>query len=314
MWPTLSPSPKCASLNKGKPIIVAGPTGVGKTSFSFELACQFDGEILGADAFQIYRGLETLSAQPTPAQLARVPHHLIGCLDPQEPCDAARYARMAQAVLAGIQSRGKTPIIVGGSGLYVKALTHGLIDTPPVDPELRAELNALTLEELQTRLDATDPTARQYLEFQNARRLIRGLEMVLLTGKSTAELRQTWLSKDSPDFRGLLLFRDREEMRARIEENVATMFQRGVLDEVRALGDIGPTARMAIGYREIQALLNGKMTEPYCRAAMVLATRQYAKRQLTWFRNQFTFSHIDLTGIRDLKESLPTALAVLQET
>ncbi len=314
MWRTLSPSPKCASLNKVSPIIVAGPTGVGKTSFAVELASQIDGEILGADAFQIYRGLEILSAQPTPEQLARVPHHLIGCLDPQEACDAARYRNMALAVLAEIAGRGKPAIIVGGSGLYVKALTHGLDPAPPADPQLRAELSALSLEELQARLDAADPTAREYLEFENPRRLIRGLEMVLLTGKSTAELRQSWASKEAPGFRGIVLTRERTEMAARIKENVDAMFPRGVIEEVRTLGEAGPTARMAIGYREIQALLRGEFSELECREAMALATRRYAKRQLTWFRNQFTFSHIDLTGIRDIKESLPTALAVIQET
>ncbi len=279
------------------------------------MARQLDGEILGADAYQVYAGLEILTAQP--ALTGTVPHHLIGFLSPAEPFDAAQFARQAGDLIRDIQARGKTPILTGGAGLYLKALTHGLSDAPPSDPVLRAELSALSADELRQRLDLADPAAREMVDFQNPRRVLRALEIHLLTGRTVAESRQSWATKDTPGFRGLLLHRDREELEARIAANVDAMFARGVVAEVAAIdlpspiADLRPpNSQFAIGMREIQALLRGEMTEPACRAAIVLATRRYAKRQLTWFRNQFNFSVVDLTGPKHL-EGLSCALGLL---
>jgi len=291
-----------ASLNSNQPIIVAGPTGVGKTAFAAELACRFGGEILGADAFQVYAGLEILTAQPDAGMRARVPHHLIGFLPPSEPFDAARFAELAREKIAAISARGRRAIITGGSGLYLKALTHGLADLPPPDPALRAELSALSLEELQRRLDESDPAARNHLDLQNPRRVLRALEIHLLTGRSTADLRDEWKDKSTPGFHGFLLTRDRAELDARITGNVQAMFPSGVVAEVGRLTEIGPTAARAIGLREIQALRRGELAERQCLEAITLATRRYAKRQLTWFRNQFTFRTIDLTGLQNTSE------------
>jgi tRNA dimethylallyltransferase len=248
-----------------------------------------------------------------------VSHHLVGFLPPSEPFDAAAFTVRAGALIPEIQARGKAPILVGGSGLYLKALTHGLDDAPPADPALRAELSALSADELRRRLDEADPAARAIIDFQNPRRVLRALEIHLLTGRSVADSRRAWASKESPGFRGLLLYREREELDARIAANVDAMFARGVIDEVRRLvGDnpafpnpaVGPTASLAIGLREILSLLRGEMSESACRDAIILATRQYAKRQLTWFRNQFNFSVIDLTGQRH-HEALSSALNLL---
>jgi tRNA dimethylallyltransferase len=230
----------------------------------------------------------------------------------------------ASSLIPEIQARGRTPLLVGGSGMYLKALTHGLDDAPPADPVLRAELSALSADELRQRLDAVDPTARRLIDFQNSRRVQRALEIVLQTGRSTAESRRAWASRDTPGYRGLLLVRDRAELDARIAANVDAMFARGVVAEVAALSSppspisdlppptlLGPTASQAIGLREIQALLRGEITEATCRDAIVLATRRYAKRQLTWFRNQFNFSVIDLTGQRHYHEALSSALNLL---
>jgi tRNA dimethylallyltransferase len=253
-----------------------------------------------------------------------VPHHLIGFLSPSEPFDAAAFVSRAGALIPEIQTRGHTPLLVGGSGMYLKALTHGLDDAPPADPALRAELSALPADELRRRLDAADPTARSVIDFQNPRRVLRALEIVLQTGRPTAESRRAWASRDTPGYRGLLLVRDRDELDTRIAANVDAMFARGVVDVVANLSDKnselpipnsqlppGPTASQAIGLREIQALLRGEMTEPACREAIVLATRRYAKRQLTWFRNQFNFPVIDLTGQRHYHEALSSALNLL---
>ncbi len=284
------------------PLIICGPTGVGKTAFAAELASRFGGEILGADAFQVYSGLEILTAQPDAALRDRVPHHLIGFLPPSEPFDAARFAALAREKIAEITAHRRRTIITGGSGLYLKAITHGLADLPPPDLALRAELSALPLADLQHRLDRADPGARHHLDFQNPRRVLRALEIHLLTGRFTADLREEWKDKSTPGFRGLLLTRDRAELDIRIAQNVTAMFQRGVVEEVRALSDIGPTAARAIGLREIQAHLRGELTQPECLDAIALATRRYAKRQLTWFRNQFTFPIIDLTGLQHPSE------------
>ena len=286
------------SPNNNPPLIVAGPTGVGKSAFAVELALRFDGEIVGADAYQVYAGMAVLTAQPGPELTSRVPHHLYGVVDPSRPFDAARYAALARETMAAITARGRRPILVGGSGLYLKALTHGLADLPPVDPVLRADLNALPLDELQARLDRVDPEARQNVDYQNPRRVLRALEIQRQTGRSTGEQRALWAGPPAMAHEGFLLVRERTELRTRIEANVHAMWEQGVMEEVAALGVPGPTAARAIGWREIQAVASGRLDRETARATMVRQTCQYAKRQLTWFRNQFNFRTIDLTGLR----------------
>ncbi|HEY5706614.1 MAG TPA: tRNA (adenosine(37)-N6)-dimethylallyltransferase MiaA [Terrimicrobiaceae bacterium] len=298
-----------ANLSSKLPIIVAGPTGVGKSAFAVDLANELGGEIIGADAYQVYRGLEILTSQPTPEMLSAVPHHLIGFLPPAEAFDAARFAAIARERISEVASLGKVPIVVGGSGLYIKALTHGLVDVPPANPTLRAKLASLSLGQLQEQLAKIDPAAR--IDSQNPRRVLRALEISLLTGRPASELRRAWGAKAAPGFRGLLLVRDREELHKYIADNVRRMFERGVAAEVRKIEAIGPTAAMAIGFREIQALNRGAITESECLAAVTQSTRRYAKRQLTWFRNQFTLSIIDLTGFRETHGILPLAMESL---
>ncbi|PTX98734.1 tRNA (adenosine(37)-N6)-dimethylallyltransferase MiaA [Spartobacteria bacterium LR76] len=299
------------SLSSNLPIIVAGPTAVGKTLLAAELAHQFGGEIVGADAYQVYEGLAVLTSQPDAETRVRVPHHLFGFLPVSEPFDAARFVQLARETMDEIAARGKIPVICGGSGLYIKALTHGIADLPAPDPALRQELDALPLEVLRERLEKADPAAAASIDLKNPRRVVRALEIFLLTGRSAADLRQGWKNPDAPGFRGIILERERGELEARIRATVDAMFARGAVDEVRALGPVGPTAQMTIGLREIQALLRGEMTETECKEAMVLSTRQYAKRQSTWFRNQFSFPRIDLTGSLPVSESLLLARQAL---
>jgi tRNA dimethylallyltransferase len=189
------------------------------------------------------------------------------------------------------------PVVTGGSGLYLKALTHGLVDVPPADPSLRTKLASLSPRQLQERLAEIDPAAR--IDFKNPRRVLRALEICILTGRPASEVRRAWRKKDAPGFRGLLLVRERAELQARIAANVRVMFERGVVAEVGKIQTIGATAAMAIGLGDIRALRRGEITLDECIAAVTLSTRRYAKRQLTWFRNQFTFEIIDLTGFRD---------------
>ena len=298
-----------ANLSSKLPIVVAGPTGVGKTAFAVDLANELDGEIIGADAYQVYRGLEILTGQPTSEMLSAVPHHLIGFLPPTEVFDAARFATIVRERISEVLSRGKVPIVTGGSGLYIKALTHGLVDVPPANPALRSELASLSPRQLQERLAKIDPAAR--IDFQNPRRVLRALEISILTGRPASEMRRGWEGKTALGFRGLLLVRERKELQARIAENVRGMFERGVVAEVGKIKAIGATAAMAIGLSDIQALRRGEITEAECIAAVTRATRRYAKRQLTWFRNQFTFQIIDLTGFRDTHGILPLAMESL---
>ncbi len=273
---------------------MTGPTGVGKSAFAVALAEKIQGEIVGADAFQIYSGLPILTAQPEPDLLARIPHHLVGVLTLEESCDAARYARMAARTIREIQSRDRTPILTGGTGLYLKALTHGLAVMHPVDASLRKSIADMKLPEALSLLRGADAQAPDQIDIQNPVRVRRALEIVLSTGKPLSASRTTWKSAGN-DFRGIILGRDRDDLRSRIAAHVDVMFDEGVVEEVRKVENVGPGASRAIGFKEIQNLIAGRMTRHECRDQIVTSTRRYAKRQLTWCRHQFSFPTINLT-------------------
>lgn len=277
-----------------RPVIVTGPTGVGKSAFALALAERIGGEIVGADAFQIYAGLPILTAQPHRVDLARKPHHLIGLLDPSESCDAARYLALLEPILTDITSRGRVPILCGGTGLYIKAFTHGLADIPRVDPALREQIRCMELPEALARLREADVDAPDSLDEKNPSRVKRALEIVLSTGRPLAESRATWKAPKRDVF-GMTLTRERHDLRHRIACHVDAMFDEGVIEEVRSSGEVGPGLARAIGRKEILELIEGKLTAHQCREAIITATRQYAKRQNTWCRNQFNFQVIPLT-------------------
>lgn len=301
------------SNTRPRPIIVTGPTGVGKSSFAAALAVSLGGEVIGADAYQIYAGLPILTAQPSPELQTLVPHHLIGFLDLRESFDVARYQRLAHAAIEEIQSRNRTPIITGGTGLYLKSLTHGLANLPPIDPLLREQIASLSLSDAIKKLASLDPEAPAQIDLRNPVRVRRALEIVLSTGQPLAIARQQWNSTSSSpyEFYGLTLLRPREELHTRISTNVASLFESGVVEEVRSAQEAGLTASKAIGYREIQALLRGETTLAECREAIILATRQYSKRQITWCRTQFAFPNFELSDTLTEKETLDSALALL---
>ena len=299
------------SNTRPRPIIVTGPTGVGKSSFAAALAVRLGGEVIGADAYQIYAGLPILTAQPSQELQALIPHHLIGFLDLRESFDVARYQRLALAAIADIQSRHRTPIIVGGTGLYLKSLTHGLANMPPVDPLLREQIATLSLSDAINKLASLDPDAPAQIDLRNPVRVRRALEIVLSTGHPLAKAREQWKSNAPLDFCGLVLSRPREELHSRIESNVASLFECGVVEEVRSAQEASLTASKAIGYREIQALLRGETTLAQCQEAIILATRQYSKRQITWCRTQFDFPVLELSQNHTEKETLDSALSLL---
>ena len=293
-------------------VIIAGPTGVGKTALSLRLAGLIHGEIVGADAFQIYAGLPLLTAQPTAAQRDSVPHHLIGSVDPAESYDAGRYRRQAEALLREIVSRGKRPIIVGGTGLYLKSLLGGLDDLPGNDPYLRERFSRLDLPDLIERLRALDPDAPAGIDLANRRRVERALEIVMLTGKPLAVSR-TGIRPLPVGVRAILLVREREELHERIAANVEAMFARGVESEVESLPEerVGTTASMTLGLREIRSLLRGEISRPAVVESITTSTRRYAKRQMTWFRNQHDFPELNMSGFHDPEQAMKEACRLM---
>ena len=275
---------------------IVGPTATGKSELAADVAREIGAEIVNADAFQIYRGLDLLTAKPDAATLAKAPHHLIGTMPIWEEMNAEKFRREALRVIEEIHSRGKLAIIAGGSGLYIKALTHGLSAAPAPNPKLRAELNELTLEQLRSRLIDLDPEIAAKIDLKNPRRVVRALEICLTTGKTVAAVADSGPRPPvaaTPD--GVFVFRNREELHARINQRVQEMFENGVLEEVRAIEEIGTTAAKTIGLREIREHLEGKTSISQCIAAIQQGTRRYAKRQLTWFRHQTSFEPLNLS-------------------
>ena len=282
---------------------IVGPTATGKSKLAADVAQEIGAEIVSADAFQIYHGLDVLTAKPDAATFAKAPHHLIGTVPLHEEMNAEKFRRVAARTIDEIHSRNKLAIVVGGSGLYVKALTHGLSSVPESDPTLRAKLNATSLEELRSQLIALDPQAARKIDMQNRRRLVRAVEICLLTGKAVSTQRIQWRSvaeivdtERPPSMtRGIFVFRDRDELYPRINHRVKAMFENGVIEEVRAIGAISSTALKMIGLCEIRELLAGRMSILQCVATIQPATRRYAKRQLTWFRRQTNFEPLNLS-------------------
>ena len=272
---------------------IVGPTAVGKSDIAADVAQQLGAEIVNADAFQIYRGLDLLTAKPEAPTLARAPHHLTGTMSILEEMNAEKFRRLALQMISEIHSRGKLAIVVGGSGLYVKALTHGLSAVPASDRKTRAKLNKLSLDQLCRRLVKIDPESARKIDLKNRRRVVRALEICLLTGRPASQQHTEW--RDDVATRGVVVFRNRDELYERINRRVETMFEKGVIEEVRAAGAMSETASKMIGLREIRALLDGKMSVLQCAAAIQQATRRYAKRQLTWFRRQTNFQLLNLS-------------------
>ena len=351
---------------------IVGPTAVGKSEVAAAVAQRLGAEIVSADAFQIYRGLDLLTAKPDPATLAKAPHHLIGAVPLSEEMNAEKCRAMADGIIA----RGKPVIVVGGTGLYVKALTHGLATLPGANSKLREKLERTTSEELFRSLCALDPNGAAKVDRQNRRRLIRAVEVCLLTGKSFSSQRVEW-SQSLPENgvlvtrerielykrinqrveemfaagvveevravknlgptaekidrqnrrrlirsvevclltgkpfssqrvewnqllpqNGVLVTRERIELYARINRRVEEMFAAGVVEEVRAVRNLGSTAEKTLGVREIRALLAGEISRAQCIAKIQQATRRYAKRQLTWFQRQTNFASLNLSAHR----------------
>ena len=275
------------------PYYICGPTASGKSSLALETARRLNGEIVNADAFQLYRGLEIVSAAPSAAELATVPHHLYGVLAPTDRADAQRYVELARPVIADILSRGKTPVVTGGSGLYLKFLTHGAAPLPTADAALRAEMDEKSLGQLVAELERLDPVEASRTALQNRRFVSRALEICILSGQKASDLRDRWESQTaeiSSHLHGTVIQRTRPDLHRRIGLRTKAMLAGGALDEVAALTEVSDNLEKAIGFREIRDLLAGKIDPATCEDLINAAPRQYAKRQETWFRREHWLS------------------------
>jgi len=291
------------SMDPCRPFYLVGPTGSGKSTLALELAERCGGEIVNADAYQIYDELRILTARPSPEEEARLSHHLYGALSVTEICDAGRYLNLAKPVIEEISGRGRVPIVVGGSGLYVKALTHGLDDVPSASPEIREELNALDDKTLLAQLKERDPEALTLIDPRNRRYVQRALEIILTTGQPWTETRKAW-AHDPEELRGAFINWPRELLYARIDERVPQMFAAGAVAEVQAIFQWSVTSERAIGVLEVQQLLAGELDEATCITAIQQSTRRYAKRQLTWFRREKWLHSVELEPEMSLREVL----------
>ncbi len=280
---------------KPKIIAVVGPTAGGKSALALTLAERLDGEIVSCDSMQIYRGMDIGTAKPTPAERAAIPHHLIDIAEPEEPFSAVDYVAAAGEAVTDILSRGKLPILCGGTGLYLDAFLRGeSVETPGADPALREELLALATERgaefLHAQLREVDPESADAIHPNNLRRVIRALELYRTTGVTKTEWDRR--SREAPSrFRATVLglsYTNRNILYDRIERRVDQMLTDGLLEETRALAARGvfhhsPTAAAAIGYKELLPYLAGECTLEDAIAELKTATRRYAKRQMTWF-------------------------------
>lgn len=275
------------------PFYVVGPTGSGKSTVAQALAERWGGEIVNADAFQLYGGMPIITAAPTLEDRAQVPHWLYGVLAPTEESHVARYAEMAMETLREVRAKGRRPIVVGGSGLYVKALTHGLAEVPPGDPELRSELETLSQEVRVAWLEKVDPEGARSMNLRNPRYVMRALEMTLLSGYPASVLKAGWRREPKTEVEGICLQWERAELYARINARVEEMIALGAVTEVAALpAELSSTASRAIGVRELQRHLAGEWTLAEAVAAIQQASRRYAKRQETWFRREKVFRRL----------------------
>ena len=275
------------------PILLAGPTGVGKSLLAILLAKRTGGEVISVDSMQVYRGMDIGTAKPTPEERQQVPHHLIDILDLSESFDAAQFARRARAAVTDIQSRRRLPILCGGTGLYFKAFLEGLDEAPPADRGLRATLEATPLAELLEELQQRDPVAFGKIDRNNRRRVVRALEVIRLTGQPFSGQRASRPPADrNPDLetRFFCLFRSREDLRERISRRVDRMFGEGLVDETRRLLEQGlgrnQTALQALGYRQVAEFIEGRRSLAETMELVKVRTWQFARRQMTWFRHQ----------------------------
>ena len=277
---------------KPRVVCILGPTAVGKTEAALELAGRYGGEIVSADSMQVYRYMNIGTAKPTPEERSRVFHHLIDVADPDEPFDVARYIGMARGVVSALHREGKPVFIVGGTGLYIRALLGGLIDGPGADEELRRELKqemkVRGKAHLYERLKARDPRAADRINPRDGIRIIRALEVIENTGKSIVEFQEGHRFREAPyETLRIGLRLDRDRLNERIDRRTERMVADGFAAEVRRLLDMGYKESLkpmqSLGYRHMTAHIAGRQSLERTVDDIQKDTRRYAKRQMTWF-------------------------------
>lgn len=299
-----------------KILVITGPTASGKTGISLELASRFNAEILSADSRQVYERLDIGTAKPTVDQLLSVPHHLISHVPITSTYSAGTFFRESQDVIQDIQERGKVPLVVGGTGLYVRTLVEGIFDSPEVDPQLRedlqSELEHRGIEPLFARLQQLDPNAASFVPMTNHPRVLRALEVCILTGQPYSRIRRERMKKPKHKVQVVGLRWNRDALYARINSRVEQMMEQGFLDEVQDLLDRGidpsSNALRTVGYKEAIAHLGGEYGKERMIELMKQNTRRFAKRQYTWFRKERYIDWIDVSDSTSAAEVTETII------
>jgi tRNA dimethylallyltransferase len=288
-------------------VAVAGPTASGKSALSIELAQALDAEVINCDSMQLYRGMDIGTAKLTPAQREGIPHHLLDIWPVTQPASVAEYQALARKAIDDIRSRGRVPMLVGGSGLYLRAVLEDFA-FPGTDASLRAVLEAELAtagpEALHERLRSLDPLAAERILPSNGRRIVRALEVIALTGRPFTAV----LPQPSPVYPATVLAVDRDDLDVRVAQRVWHMWELGFVDEVRRLAAMGLrdglTASRALGYQQVLAYLAGECTEEEAHAATVTGTRRFVRRQRSWFRRDPSVVWLDGAGSDLLKQAL----------
>ena len=290
---------------KPKIIVIAGPTASGKTACAVELCKKIGGEVVSADSMQIYRGMDVLSAKPSAGEMQGVPHHMLGIADPAEKYSAAKYRDMAREVIAGILARGRMPVLCGGTGLYINAVTRPMEFSESCDEQLRRELIAISeapggRRKLHDMLREIDPEAAEKLHENDVRRVSRAIEVFRLTGRTQSEQARLDAQREGDYCETLFCLNwPRDVLYGRIDRRVDEMLKAGLVEEVRALSrdeKRHPTALQATGYKEIAAALEGRISMEEAVALVKQFSRNYAKKQMTWFQRDPRAVWIDAEG------------------
>lgn len=315
-------SPRAAPI-----LVIAGPTASGKSKLALQVAAEFDGTVINADSMQVYRELRVLTARPTEADEQRVPHRLYGILPASEACSAGRWAELAEATIGEEQAAGRLPIVVGGTGLYLKALIEGLDDIPTIPDEVRHAVRELHEQLGSSRFHAAladkDPAMAARLNVADRQRLIRAYEVYEATGRSLAEWQSDkQRSSDGRDrFAVIMTIPSRTDLYAACDVRVLRMVQNGAIDEVRVLMQLGLDANLpamkSLGVPQLSVHLNGEITLDEAVSATQKATRNFAKRQFTWFRHQLAADITigdDLADAQLSNKNIENIFAFIRET
>ncbi len=279
-------------------IVITGPTATGKTDFSIKLAREIGGEIISADSMQVYKGLDVGTDKVSEEIREEIPHYLIDVVEPTQKFSVADFVKEADKAIKKIWEKGKYPIVVGGTGFYIRALLYGLPQTPPSREEIRRELSKVSTEELYKEVKRVSPEYAEKVGKKDRKRLIRALEVYRITGKPITAFKREQKEPKYP-FLGYFLYRNRQELYRRIEERVESKVKRGLLNEAKKLLSYGKdlTALQALGYKEMKGYLQGKMGLEEAKELLKRRTKEFAKRQFTWFKREKGFKWVNLSEV-----------------